>query len=593
MEKEYLQQAWKLDALYPGHESQDFKQALETLEKQVEKFQDVREQLSEDISRETFQDILSRVEELTELAHRLYGFAGLWFTEDTQNQAAQALRARMEQIMAKVQNRTLFFDLWWKKLDQEHAERLMADAGDLRYWLEEMRHFTPYTLSEPEEKVINIKNVTGFNALNTLYDQITNRYSYELEVDGEVQELTRGQLMVYARHHDPELRAAAYQKLYQIYGDDGPILGQIYQTIVRDWHNENLDMRDYDSPISVRNLRNDIPDQAVDTLLKVCLENAALFQRFFNLKARWLDVDKLRRYDVYAPVAESDKTYEFNQGVELVLDAFENFEPRIAALAQQVLDDEHVDSEVRKGKQGGAFCWSVVPGISPWVKLNYQGKANDVATMAHELGHAIHALLAADHSILTYHSSLPLAENASTFGEMLLIDRLLKKEKDPAVRRDILFRQVDDAYATIMRQAFFAMFERTAHKMITDGAMVDEVADAYLKNLEEQFGDAVEISEEFKWEWVSIPHFYHTPFYVYAYAFGQLLVLSLYQRYQEEGEDFIPGYLSILEAGGSRSPAEILAEAEIDIESAEFWQGGFDVIARMIEELEGLPIDKE
>ena len=593
MNKEYLQQAWKLDDLYPGHESQEFKEALETLEEKVEDFQVVRDQLSPDIDPEDFHRIINRVEGLTELAHRLYGFAGLWFTEDTQNQAAQALRARLEQVMAQVQNRILFFDLWWKKLDQEHAERLMAGAGDLRYWLEEMRHFTPYTLSEPEEKVINIKNVTGFNALNTLYDQITNRYSYELEVDGEVQELTRGQLMVYARHHDPELRAAAYQKLYQVYGDDGPILGQIYQTIVRDWHNENLDMRDYDSPISVRNLRNDVPDQAVDTLLKVCLDNASLFQRFFNLKARWLNVDKLRRYDVYAPVAESDKTYEFNQGVELVLDAFENFEPRIAALAQQVLDDEHVDSEVRKGKQGGAFCWSVVPGISPWVKLNYQGKANDVATMAHELGHAIHALLASDHSILTYHSSLPLAENASTFGEMLLIDRLLKKEKDPAVRRDILFRQVDDAYATIMRQAFFAMFERTAHEMITDGAMVDEVADAYLKNLEEQFGDAVEISEEFKWEWVSIPHFYHTPFYVYAYAFGQLLVLSLYQRYQEEGEDFIPGYLSILEAGGSRSPAEILAEAEIDIASAEFWQGGFDVIARMIEELEGLPIEKE
>ena len=593
MEKEYLQQAWKLDALYPGHESQEFKQALETLEEKVEDFQHVREQLTEDISQETFQEVLGRVEDLTELAHRLYGFAGLWFTEDTQNQAAQALRARMEQLMAKVQNRTLFFDLWWKKLDKDNAQRLMAEAGDLRYWLEEMRHFTPYTLSEPEEKVINIKNVTGFNALNTLYDQITNRYTYELEVEGEMQELTRGQLMVYARHHDPELRAAAYQKLYQVYGDDGPILGQIYQTIVRDWHNENLDMRDYDSPISVRNLRNDVPDEAVDTLLEVCRENAALFQRFFDLKARWLEVDKLRRYDVYAPVAESDKTYEFNEGVELVLDAFDNFEPQIAELAQQVLDDEHVDSEVRKGKQGGAFCWSVVPGVSPWVKLNYQGKANDVATMAHELGHAIHALLAADHSILTYHSSLPLAENASTFGEMLLIDRLLKKEKDPAVRRDILFRQVDDAYATIMRQAFFAMFERTAHQMITEGAMVDEVAEAYLKNLEDQFGDAVEISEEFQWEWVSIPHFYHTPFYVYAYAFGQLLVLSLYQRYQEEGEDFIPGYLSILEAGGSRSPEEILSEAGIDITSGEFWQGGFDVIARMIEELEALPIEKE
>ncbi|MDZ7843577.1 MAG: M3 family oligoendopeptidase [Anaerolineales bacterium] len=591
MVNKYLQQSWKLDDLYPDHDSQEFKQALNTLEERVEDFQQVRSQLTEDISPKKFLEITGRVEKMTELAHRLYGFAGLWFTEDTQNQAAQALRARLEQVMAKVQNRTLFFDLWWKKLDKENADRLMAAAGDLRYYLEEMRHFTPYTLSEPEEKVINIKNVTGFNALNTLYDQITNRYSFELEVEGEIKDLTRGELMVYARHHDPELRAAAYQKLYQTYGDDGPILGQIYQTIVRDWHNENLDLRNYQSPISVRNLRNDIPDEAVDTLLKVCQDNAPLFQRFFQLKARWLGVDRLRRYDIYAPVAESDKTYEFNQGVELVLNAFENFEPRIAKLAQQVLDDEHVDSEVRKGKQGGAFCWSVVPDLSPWVKLNYQGKANDVATMAHELGHAIHALLAADHSILTYHSSLPLAENASTFGEMLLIDRLLKKEKDPAVRRDILFRQVDDAYATIMRQSFFAIFERVAHQMINEGVMVDEVADAYLENLHDQFGDSVEISEEFKWEWVSIPHLYHTPFYVYAYAFGQLLVLSLYQRYQKEGEDFIPGYLSILEAGGSQAPAEILAEADIDIKSSDFWQGGFDVIERMIEELEGLPIE--
>lgn len=591
MDNEYLQQSWKLDDLYPGHDSMKFKQALNTLEELVKDFQQVRSQLTEDIAPEKFLEITGRVEKLTELAHRLYGFAGLWFTEDTQNQAAQALRSRLEQVMAKVQNRTLFFDLWWKKLDKENAERLMAAAGDLRYYLEEMRHFTPYTLSEPEEKVINIKNVTGFNALNTLYDQITNRYSFELEVEGEIKDLTRGELMVYARHHDPELRAAAYQKLYQTYGDDGPILGQIYQTIVRDWHNENLDLRNYQSPISVRNLRNDIPDEAVDTLLKVCQDNAPLFQRFFQLKARCLGLDRLRRYDIYAPVAESDKIYEFNQGVELVLDAFENFKPRIARLAQQVLDDEHVDSEVRKGKQGGAFCWSVVPNLSPWVKLNYQGKAHDVATMAHELGHAIHALLAADHSILTYHSSLPLAENASTFGEMLLIDRLLKKEQDPAVRRDILFRQVDDTYATIMRQSFFANFERVAHQMINEGVMVDEVADAYLENLHDQFGDSVEISDEFKWEWVSIPHIYHTPFYVYAYAFGQLLVLSLYQRYQEEGEDFIPGYLSILEAGGSQAPAEILAEADIDIKSSDFWQGGFDVIERMIEELEGLPIE--
>jgi oligoendopeptidase F len=200
-------------------------------------------------------------------------------------------------------------------------------------------------------------------------------------------------------------------------------------------------------------------------------------------------------------------------------------------------------------------------------------------------------MLAADHSVFTFHSSLPLAENASTFSEMLLIDQLLSKEDDPAVRRDILFRQVDDAYATIMRQSFFALFEREAHEMIQDSATIDDLSEMYLNNLKKQFGKAVELSDEFRWEWVSIPHFYHTPFYVYAYAFGQLLVLSLYQRYQKEGDSFKPGYIKILEAGGSRAPAAILADSGIDISSKDFWQGGFDVIERMVKELEDLPIE--
>jgi oligoendopeptidase F len=230
----------------------------------------------------------------------------------------------------------------------------------------------------------------------------------------------------------------------------------------------------------------------------------------------------------------------------------------------------------------------VLPEMTPYVLLNYQGRARDVATMAHELGHAIHAMLASHHNTFTFHSSLPLAETASTFGEMILTEKLLAEEKDESVRRDILFKQIDDAYATIMRQSYFAMFEKQAHDMIQKNASVTDLAAAYIDNLKEQFGDSLEISDDFQWEWVSIPHIYHTPFYVYAYAFGQLLVFSLYQQFKAEGEAFKPKYLKILSAGGSEAPAKILSDAGIDIRAAKFWQGGFDVLDKLVSELERL-----
>jgi oligoendopeptidase F len=396
--------------------------------------------------------------------------------------------------------------------------------------------------------------------------------------------------MVYVQQHDPEMRAAAYQELYRVYGEDGAILGMMYQNLVRDWKNENVDLRKFASPMSVRNLGNDIPDEVVDTLLEVSRKNVSIFQRYFKLKARWLGMESIRRYDVYAPVVKSDKEYEYAQAVGMVLESFDEFHPQIATLAKRVFDDQHLDSEVRKGKMSGAFCASVQPGLTPWVLTNYQGRANDVATLAHELGHAIHAMLAEEHTQFTFHSSLPLAETASTFGEMLLVDLLLEGETDEDVRRDMLFKQIDDAYATIMRQIYFALFERQAHQMTQDGATVDELSKAYMENLEEQFGDSVELSDEFRWEWVSIPHIYGTPFYVYAYSFGQLLVFSLYQQYLAEGEAFKPRFLKILSAGGSDAPARILDEAGIDIRKAEFWQGGFDVISNLIDQLEAMPV---
>jgi oligoendopeptidase F len=586
----YTQSPWSLSDLFPAYDSPEMKAGFDELDVKVVEFEALRPALTPDLTEETFMDLISRLEAISRLERRIYDFASLSFEANTQDQAIQAFKSDVEGRISLIENRLLFFSLWWKDLDNTAAERLMAGSGDYRYWLEEMRHFKPHTLTEPEEKIINIKDVTGAQAIINLYSTLTNRYVFHLEVNGEVKELTRGELMVYARSYEPQLRAAAYQELYRVYGMDGIILGQMYQTLVRDWHNENVDLRHFTSPLAVRNLANDIPDDVVDTLLGVCQANISVFQRFFQLKARWLGLKHLRRYDIYAPVVKTDKKYTFDQAAHMVFDAFHNFEPRVEELARRVLEQDHLDSEVRRGKVSGAFCATLAPDVTPWVLVNYQGRPDDVATLAHELGHAIHSQLAAEHNLFTFHSSLPLAETASTFGEMMLVDRLLETDQDATVRQSLLFRQVDDAYATVMRQAYFAIFERQAHEMIQHGATVDELSAAYLENLHHQFGEAVELSDEFRWEWISIPHIYNTPFYVYAYTFGQLLVLSLYQQYKVEGNAFKPRYLNLLSAGGSKPPEKILSNAGIDMHSANFWQGGFDVIQGLVEQLENIPV---
>ena len=387
---------------------------------------------------------------------------------------------------------------------------------------------------------------------------------------------------------DAELRAKAYQENFRVFGEDGPILGQIYQTILRDWHNENVNLRKFKNSIAPRNLNNDVPDEAVEALLGVARKNVSIFQRYFKMKAKHLGMKKMRRYDIYAPIAASKKTYDWDEAVKMVLDAFNGFSPKVAELAKRVFDEKRIDSEIRKGKRGGAFCSTVLPRLTPWVLVNYAGRVRDVATLAHELGHALHSMLAQEHSILTHHSSLPLAETASVFAEMLMTDRLLREEKNPVTRREILATAVDDVYATVLRQACFVRFERVAHEAVLAGASTEDLCDLYMENLRDQFGDSLEVSEEFRYEWLSIPHLFRTPFYCYAYSFGQLLVLALYRRYQEEGERFIPGYVELLASGGSEHPQDILGRMGIDITDPAFWQGGFDLVRGYIDELEAI-----
>ncbi len=587
MSHTYTPTRWSLEALIPEPAESSLESLLAELESLTASFEAEREKLTNDISRDDFTALLGRYEALMHMGYRALAYAQLRFFSDLRDPVALNLRDRINQVITDISNRTLFFTLWLKDLSPEEAERLTAE-GDYRFYLQNQSRFKPFTLGETEEQIINLKDTNGIRALVSLYDMITAGFSFTIEEDGEKKTVTRDQVTALYRHPAPEMRAAAYQELFRVYEENSAVLAQIYSHRVRDWHSENVTLRHHSSPISARNLNNNIPDEVVDVLLGVCQDNTDVFQRYFRLKAGWLGVDKLRRYDIYAPLTSADKTFDYDQSINLIMDSFGRFTPELADMAMRVFEDNHIDAEIRPAKRSGAFCYGVLPGVTPWVHINYTGKARDVATLAHELGHAIHGMAAAERSLLTFHPSLPMAETASVFSEMLLTDRLLAEENDPAVRRDILANAVDDAYATVQRQAFFTIFEREAHQKIMAGEMSEALNTAYMDNLRLQFGDAVELSDDFRWEWISIPHIYHTPFYTYAYSFGQLLVLSIYQQYRQEGEPFIPRYMKLLAYGGAEKPARVLQEAGFDITSSAFWQGGYDVISGMIDELERL-----
>lgn len=582
---EYKLGKWSLADLYPEDYKASFNKDLEQLNAMVGTFEQYRAELSDELSGERFAQIMKDYDAIVTLEYKLYGFCSLRFEADTQDSSALSLLGQTEAVITELGNRILFFDLWWTKLADEPAARLIASCPQNAYYLSAMRLSKPYTLNESEEKIINIKNSTGASALDNIYSALTNRYVFKLTLDGEEKQLTREGLMVYARSDRAELRAAAYEELYRVYGKDGNILGQIYQNICRSWDQECLGIRGYKSPMAARNLGNDIPDEVVDLLLETCRKNRHVFIDYFKLKKELLGLDELHRRDLYAPMKSDTSRISFDEAFRTMLAAYNSFDPEFANMAERVYNENHIDSEPRHGKRGGAFCETLGPTYTPWVLLNFQGRAEDTSTIAHELGHAIHSMSAEDKTIFQQSSCLPLAETASTFGEMLLADYLQRTVTDSSVLRDMLIKQLDDNYATIQRQAYFALFEKEAHRLVSAGADIDELNAAYLANLKEQFGDALVVDDYFKWEWVSIPHIFATPFYVYAYAFGQLLVLALYAQYKKEGKSFIPRYKEMLRKGGSQRPQDLLSDAGFDFTKESFWQGGFDILNEKVAKL--------
>ncbi len=586
----YQSGKWDLSELVKNPKSPAFQKQIQEIEDQAKKFEKIKSKLNPKMSSKQFMDILHQVERISENMSRVGGYASLSYSSDTQSDEATSLVTRMSKLGSEISNKILFFDLWWKiQVDEKNAKRLMKDAGEITEYLSHKRLFAKYALSEPEERIINTLDVTGISALVKIYDKITNSFEYEMKVGNKTKVMTREEITNYIRSTNPKVRETAYKTILSKYSKNKGVVGEIYQNIVQNWKDEGIDLRGYKSPISMRNIGNDVDDESIESLLTVCKKNSPVFQKFFVQKAKMLKMKKLRRYDLYAPAAANikEKNYSYDKSVKLVFESLGRFSSTLEEYARKVFDEKHIDSAIRKGKRDGAFCSTLAPKITPFVLVNFTGKSRDVFTLAHELGHAVHSQAAQGRSILVQDAPLPLAETASTFSELLLYDNLANKISDDE-KKAMLSEKIDDLYATILRQSFFTIFEVDAHKQIGNGTTIDEISKTYMQNLKVQFGNSVSISDDFAVEWSCIPHFYHTPFYCYAYSFGNLLALSLFHRYKKEGNDFVPAYMSILEAGGSKKPEKLLSEHGFDIRSPKFWQEGFDYIKEQVKILSSL-----
>ena len=586
---------WDLSELVDERKN-SIKNYLKYLHDDVTKFENNRELLNDNISTQKFSEMLIQLEKISERLNMVTGFAHLQYSSNTASNVYSALVTEMELLGTEISNKLIFFDIWFKNILKEpDAKRIIQTINPVyKHFLTHKRILGKYTLSEKEEKIVNIFEVTGPNALVKIYDRMTNSFEFVLNIK-QNNKITRKKfinkekLMSLVRSNKSEERKAAYKSLFNVYENNSGVLGEIYLNLIVQWHDENIKIRGFDSPISVRNVYNDISDGVVSILLDTCKRNSFIFHKYFNLKAKMLKLKKLERYHLYAPLVKKgmvQKRYTYEQAVNIVLNVFESFDPKFRDYARIVFNKNHVDSEIRKGKMSGAFCSTITPKLTPYVLLNYDGMYRDISTMAHEFGHAIHSICSSNLPIAVSHAPLPLAETASVFAEMLLNEKIAEDMTEQE-RSILLAEQIDDMYATIMRQSYFTLFEIDAHnKVIESNANIDNIATLYKKNLQDQFGNSVIVSDDFMWEWTYIPHFYHTPFYCYAYAFGNLLVLSLFHMYKKEGKSFIPKYLNLLSAGGSKKPETLLTEIGLDISNKSFWQQGFDLLSEKIGDLE-------
>jgi oligoendopeptidase F len=530
-------------------------------------------------------EAVAELQTISELVGRAGTYAMLRFATDTADPANGALLQRVQEQATVVETRLVFFELEWAELDDARVEELLQADGleTARHHLRTIRRYRPHLLTEPEEKLMSEKSVTGRDAWTRLFSELTS--AVEVTVDGDPQALDVA--LAKLMSPDRELRERVQQAVTEALQPTLRTRAFVFNTLMADKSTDDR-LRSYPTWISSRNLANEASDESVQALVEAVRGAYDIPQRWYRLKARLLGIDRLKDYDRMAPVAGTDESFEWDEARQIVLDSFGDFSPILADTARQFFDDNWIDAPPRPNKRGGAFCSYAVPSVHPYVLLNYTSRRRDVLTLAHELGHGLHAALARPRGILEHHTPLTLSETASVFGETLVFRRLLDQAATPESRLTLLAEHVEGSIATVFRQVAMNRFEELAHTARrTEGELsLDRLGDLWAESQEELLADSVEVTDNYRSWWSYVPHFIGTPGYVYAYAYGQLLALSVYGRYLEEGESFVPRYIELLSAGGSRSPEELAAIAGLDLTDPGFWNRGLDLVRGQLEAAE-------
>ncbi len=578
---------WNLADLYPGRESKELKRDLDTVEADAKRFRDRYAGAVADLSGDDLAGAIAAFEAMSETIGRIMSFASLEYAGNISDPATGRFFQSMQERVNAISAQLIFFTLDINQIDEGALAARMTDSAALAHyapWLRDTRAFRDHELSDEMERLLHEKEVAGRAAWSRLFDETIAGLRFD--VGGK--ELTEAETLNLLSDSDRAKREAAGRALGAVFGKNARLFAHITNTLAKDKEIDDR-WRNFQRPVSSRNLANHVEDEVVDALVSsVRAAYPKLSHRYYAMKAQWLGLDTLRFWDRNAPLPDSDdKTIPWETARETVLSAYRRFTPAMAELGTRFFDKGWIDAQVRPGKASGAFSHPTVPSAHPYILLNYQGRVRDVMTLAHELGHGVHQLLAAKQGALMANTPLTLAETASVFGEMLTFRSLLDAESDPKRRRAMLAGKIEDMLNTVVRQIAFFEFERRVHDERRQGELLPEkLGEIWLDVQTESLGPAFEWDAEYAHFWMYIPHFIHSPFYVYAYAFGDCLVNSLYAAYQEAPDGFSDKYLAMLEAGGTLRHQDLLAPFGLDASDPAFWQKGLGVVAGFIDELE-------